>query len=69
MSFEKYLQKNIFTPAKMGDTYFMRDSLNPLYNHRAINYEYPFLFSLKYKNVDSLIKYRWRLYNAGGFTG
>lgn len=69
LEFQKYLQKYIFTPAKMNNTYFQADSLHLMDNNRAINYEYPFLFSLKYQNVDSLKKYRWRLYNASGFIG
>lgn len=69
LDFQKYLRKFIFTPAKMNNTYFLTDSLRLKDNNRASNYEYPFLFSLTYQNVDSLKKYRWRLYNAGGFIG
>jgi len=69
LEFQKYLQKHIFTPAKMNNTYFQTDSLRLKDNNRAINYEYRFLFSLKYQNVDSLKKYRWRLYNVSGFIG
>ena len=53
----------------MDNTYFPTDSLHLYYKRKAINYEYPFLFSVNYKNVDSIKRYRWRLYNASGFVG
>jgi CubicO group peptidase (beta-lactamase class C family) len=67
--FKKYIQKYIFTPAKMNNTYFQTDVTNKTDIQKAINYEYPWLFSVKQENVDDLPKYRWRLYNASGFVG
>ncbi|MEJ7680081.1 MAG: serine hydrolase domain-containing protein [Segetibacter sp.] len=67
--FEEYLQKFIFNPAKMNDTYFQADILHSNDKNRSNNYEYPFLYSPNLENVDSLKKYRWRLYNASGFVG
>ena len=69
LEFEKYLQKFIFNPAKMSNTYFQADVTHSIDKSRSKNYEYPFLFSSTYENVDSLNKYRWRLYNASGFVG
>lgn len=69
LEFEKYLQKFIFNPAKMNDTYFQTDILHLYDKNRSINYEYPFLYSTNFEKVDSLNKYRWRLYNASGFVG
>lgn len=69
LKFEKYLQKFIFNPAKMYDTYFQTDILHSTDKTRSNNYEYPFLYSSNYENVDSLKEYRWRLYNASGFVG
>jgi CubicO group peptidase (beta-lactamase class C family) len=67
--FKKYIQKYIFTRAEMNNTYFQTDAVNKLDIQKAINYEYPWLFSSKQENVDNLPKYRWRLYNASGFVG
>ncbi len=67
--FEKYLQKFIFDPAKMNDTYFQTDITHSNDKRRSKNYDYPFLFSSTYENADSLNKYRWRLYSASGFVG
>ncbi len=69
LEFEKYLQKFIFNPAKMNDTYFQTDITHSNDKRSSKNYDYPFLFSSAYENVDSLNKYRWRLYNASGFVG
>ena len=69
LEFQKYLQKNIFIPAKMYNTYFQTDSGHIENINRTNNYEHPFLYSFKFQNVDSLSQYRWRLYNARGFVG
>lgn len=69
LEFRKYLQKNIFDPAKMMDTYFQADSLHRSHKNMAKNYVHPFLYSFSIKNVDSLKQYRWILYNASGFVG
>ena len=69
LKFQKYLQKYIFSPAKMNGTYFQADSVHLNDKSRTNNYEYPFLYSLHFQNVDSIKKYRWRLYNASGFVG
>jgi CubicO group peptidase (beta-lactamase class C family) len=69
MSFQKYVQQNIFIPSKMNHTYFMNDSVHATDKNRAINYDHPFLYSNEYKNVDSIKQYHWRLYNASGFVG
>ena len=69
ISFQKYIQKNIFIPSKMYNTYFLNDSIHAIDKNRAINYDHPFLYSYKFQNVDSMKQYRWRLYNASGFVG
>lgn len=69
LEFQKYLYKYIFTPSKMFHTYFASDSKYAMDNNRVHNYEYPFLYSFKLQNVDSMKQYRWRLYNASGFAG
>ncbi|MDP9047685.1 MAG: beta-lactamase family protein, partial [Bacteroidota bacterium] len=69
MSFQQYLQKYIFIPAKMINTYFAADPAHSADRHRATNYEYPFLFSGKLQDVDSLKKYHWRTHSASGFVG
>jgi CubicO group peptidase (beta-lactamase class C family) len=69
LPFEKYLQKNIFSSAKMADTYFLGDSLHKVDKNRTIGYDYPFLFSTELQDVDSIKKYRWIMYNASGFVG
>lgn len=69
ITFQQYVQRYIFAPAKMSSTYFSRNPAKADKSNRAINYEYPFLFSDRLQNVDSLKKYRWRTYNASGFVG
>ncbi|HTE29225.1 MAG TPA: serine hydrolase domain-containing protein [Chryseolinea sp.] len=69
MTFQQYVQEYIFSPAKMTDTYFLTDPSHSKDENRVTNYEFPFLYSTQYKNVDSLKKYRWRLFNASGFVG
>ena len=69
VEFKKYIQKYIFAHANMNNTYFQTDTTNNSTKHKSINYEYPWLFSTEMQNVDSLKKYRWRLYNASGFVG
>ncbi len=69
MSFQNYLQINIFNPSKMNNTYFLNDNMHIKDKKRAINYEHSFLYSYKLQDVDSIKKYRWRLYNASGFVG
>lgn len=68
IEFKKYMQKYVFSPANMKNTYFLTDSIRKS-EHKTINYEYPWLFSSQMKNADSIPKYRWRLYNASGFVG
>lgn len=67
MSFENYMQKNIFAIAGMRHTSFLNDKAKS--KQRVINYEYPFLFSAKLEVADSLKKNRWRSYNMSGFAG
>jgi CubicO group peptidase (beta-lactamase class C family) len=69
LKFQEYVQKYIFAPTKMGNTYFHGDPARIKDKNRTINYEHPFLYSLKLQNVDSIKRYRWRLYNASGFVG
>lgn len=69
LKFQKYLKKYIFSPLNMTDTYFQPDSTNIEDKNRVINYDFPWIFSDEMQNVDSLSKYRWRLYNASGFIG
>lgn len=69
LRFEKYVQKNIFIPSKMYNTFFQKDASHLEDKNRAINYEHPFLYSSEYRNVDSIKQYRWRLYNSSGFVG
>lgn len=69
MSFQKYVQKNIFIPSKMYHTYFLYDGIHKIDKNRAFNYDYPFLYSCNFKNVDSIKQYRWREYNVSGFVG
>lgn len=66
-SFEKYVRQNIFEPAGMKNTFFATELFQK--ENRAVNHEYPFLFSTDRQNVDSLRKHRWRTYNASGFIG
>ncbi|MGZ3812095.1 MAG: serine hydrolase [Mucilaginibacter sp.] len=69
ITFQQYVQQYIFAPAKMSGTFFLRSPAGEEKSNRAINYEYPFLFSDRLQNVDSLAKYRWKTYNASGFVG
>jgi CubicO group peptidase (beta-lactamase class C family) len=66
-TFQSHIRKNIFEPAGMNNTFFASEPDQK--DERAINHEYPFLFSMNRQNVDSLRKYRWRTYNASGFVG
>lgn len=69
VEFKTYIQRYIFAPANMKNTYFQTDTINNSTKNTSINYEFPWLFSTEMQNVDSLKKYRWRLYNASGFVG
>ena len=69
LSFQKYVQSNIFIPARMNNTFFQKDMSTVQSRNTTTNYEHPFLYSYEYKNVDSIRQYRWRLYNARGFVG
>ncbi len=69
ISFQEYLQKNIFSPAKMTNTYFQKDNSQTGNKDRVIDYDYPFLFSTELENVDSLKNYRVRMLNLSGFVG
>jgi CubicO group peptidase (beta-lactamase class C family) len=69
LPFQKYIRRYIFEKAKMNSTYFFTELKRTQERKQAINYEYPFLFSDKLQNVDSLKKYKWRTYNASGFVG
>jgi len=69
LSFQKYVQQNIFSPLEMHNTFFLNDIPNIKNRNVAINYDHPFLYSSAYRNVDSMKQYRWRLYNASGFIG
>lgn len=69
ITFQEYLQKNIFSPAKMTHTYFQKDHSQISNKNRVIDYDYPFLFSTELENVDSLKNYRVRLLNLSGFVG
>jgi CubicO group peptidase (beta-lactamase class C family) len=68
-TFQEYLQKNIFSPAKMTNTYFQKDNSQKGNKNRVIDYDYPFLFSTELENVDSLKNYRVRMLNLSGFVG
>ncbi len=67
--FQEYLQKNIFNPAKMTNTYFQKDISKMGNKNRVVDYDYPFLFSTELENVDSLKNYRIRMLNLSGFVG
>jgi CubicO group peptidase (beta-lactamase class C family) len=69
ITFQEYLQKNIFNPAKMTNTYFQKDQSQIGNKKRVIDYDYPFLFSTELENVDSLNNYRVRMLNLSGFVG
>jgi CubicO group peptidase (beta-lactamase class C family) len=69
LSFQQYLQKNIFNIAKMSNTYFEKDYLHPANKNRVTNYDYPFFYSTEFENVDSLGNYGIRLLNLSGFVG
>ncbi|HTI60858.1 serine hydrolase [Mucilaginibacter sp.] len=69
ISFTQYVKKYIFKPVGMTETCFQNDPAQLEDENKAHNYEYPFLFSDKQKDVDSIAKYRWRTYNASGFVG
>jgi CubicO group peptidase (beta-lactamase class C family) len=69
LSFQKYIQQNIFTASKMHNTFFLSEAVNIKNRNIAVNYDHPNLYSSDYKNVDSIKQYRWRLYNASGFIG
>ncbi len=69
LTFQQYLQKNIFGPSKMFDTYFSADAAHIADKRRAVNYEFPFMYSGKLQNADSVKRDHWRTYNASGFVG
>jgi CubicO group peptidase (beta-lactamase class C family) len=69
ITFQQYIRKYVFDKAKMNSTFFLKNFEQIAERQKATNYEYPFLFSAKFQDVDSMRKYRWRTYNAGGFVG
>jgi CubicO group peptidase (beta-lactamase class C family) len=69
LTFQEYVQKNIFSSAKMTNTYFQKDASQIGNKNRVIDYEYPFLYSTQRENVDSLEDYRVRMVNLSGFVG
>ncbi|MCC6287970.1 MAG: serine hydrolase [Chitinophagaceae bacterium] len=69
LTFQEYLQKNIFSPAKMTSTYFQKDITQMENKNRVVDYDYPFLFSAEPENVDSVKKYKVRMLNLSGFVG
>jgi CubicO group peptidase (beta-lactamase class C family) len=69
ITFQEYLQRNIFIPAKMTNTYFQKDNSQIGNKTRVIDNDYPFLFSAELENVDSLKNYRVRMLNLSGFVG
>ncbi|MEP7267393.1 MAG: serine hydrolase [Saprospiraceae bacterium] len=67
--FQENIEKNIFFPANMKHTFF-QDNMNYQNDpNRTINYEYPFLFSLKREPADSIKHNRWRSINVSGLYG
>ncbi|MBX3252911.1 MAG: serine hydrolase [Chitinophagaceae bacterium] len=69
LTFQEYLQKNIFSPAKMTSTYFQNDITQMGNKNRVVDYDYPFLFSTELENVDSVKRYRVRMLSLSGFVG
>ena len=69
MTFQKYMEKFIFIPAKMNKTYFQADTSKKSDKNNTINYEYPWLFSSEMQPVDSQPKFRERLVSLSGFVG
>ena len=69
LSFQQYIEQNIFRPAHMYNTYFFTDTMKIADTKRAINHQYEWFYSKEPVAVDSLKKLRRRLYNLNGFTG
>lgn len=69
MTFQDYLDKKIFQPAKMADTYFLIDTMKVSDKNRVNNYQYPALFATEPQDVTGIRKLHWRLYNLSGFIG
>ena len=69
LTFQQYLQRNIFNPSKMFNTYFSADAAYIADKNRAVNYEFPFIYSGHLQNADSVKRDHWRTFNASGFVG
>lgn len=69
MSFQEYVKKEIFQPAKMQSTYFLTDTAKVADPNRVNNHQYPTLFTAEPQDVTGIGKVRWRLYNLSGFVG
>jgi len=69
MTFQDYVEKKIFQPAKMSDTYFLTDTMNIPDKNRVTNHQYAVLFDAEPREVTGIKKLRWRLYNLSGFVG
>lgn len=60
LSFEKYLQRNVFTPAGMKNTYILEDYLHRRKDeYRVTNHDYLKFYSDSYINVDSIERFHW----------
>jgi CubicO group peptidase (beta-lactamase class C family) len=69
LTFQKYIEKYIFAPSEMSNTYFQSDPLKTANSNGTINYEYPWLFSTNMQPADSIKRNHWRSFNASGFVG
>jgi CubicO group peptidase (beta-lactamase class C family) len=69
LTFQEYIFRHIFHPAKMSSSYFITDTMKVEDSHRVNNHQYPTLFATEPENVNNLPKLRWRLYNLSGFVG
>jgi len=69
LSFQKYMEKYVFSPIGMSHTYFQSDPGKTGERNRTVNYEYPWLFSTEMQPADSIKRNHWRSYNASGFVG
>lgn len=69
IDFQKYIQKNIFIPANLKNTYFSIDSASLIGKNIAINYSYPFKYSSILQNVDSIERFHWKVFCLKGLVG
>jgi CubicO group peptidase (beta-lactamase class C family) len=66
--FDKYVQKHIFQPAQMNNSYIITTT-RPTDQHAVIRYLLPYFYSTQYVNADSVKSGRFAMNAYGGTVG